>query len=249
VIASVAVATPAPTTGYVGKGQIVLRTTLGGSQTFTVGGTIALEARDARLRLDVLSLGLPGADPATSALFGTQLFPPGGFTVVYDRTASTYTVWSGARRAYYTSANAAAGASANAAPANAAIGAAQQIFGAFAFAKTLHDARAFAMSVSLSGHSVVDGHPATGLDFQLTRTQRDGAALDVHGNLELADDLDDVPVQMTASAKTPSLPESAFKLDLTTLARGNPADADFTVPSGFTRATSLGDVIGRQLPT
>ena len=45
-----------------------------------------------------------------------------------------------------------------------------------------------------------------------------------------------------------SIPDSAFRIDLSTLAKQVPPDSDFAVPAGYVRVTNLGDVIGRALP-
>jgi len=236
--------------GFVGKGQLVIATAIGGAENkLTVGGDIALEGRGSDLRLDVLSLAIPGAGAAISSLLGTQLFPPGGFTIVYDRKASSYTVWSNAKRTYYTSqtASAPAGAAATGGPA-AAIGAAGSILDVFSIAKSLKDDTAFTATLSLAGHGTVNGHPATGLDYIYTATAKNGDKSDVHGRFQLADDLDALPVQITASAKSKTIPESSLKLDLTTLAKQTPNEADFAIPQGYTRAATIGDVIGKTLP-
>ncbi len=245
-----ALAGTAAPAGYVGKGQLVLRTALGASASavaLTLGGDIALEAKGEKLRVDLLDLGIPGADPTLSAVLSTQLIPPGGFTIVYDRSASTYTVWSNAKRAYY----AGGGAAAKAAPAEgtgAGLAAAGDLLGAFAFARTLKDDSAFTVTLSLAGHGNVNGHPATGLDYQYARTTSAGDATDVRGRLQLADDLDGVPVEVTANLKIRSLPESALRLDLTSLLQANPPAADFAVPAGYARAPAIGDVLGTSLP-
>lgn len=236
--------------GYVGKGQLVVQTSFGGgSDKLTVGGDIALEQRESKLRIDILSLGIPGAGAAVSSILATQLFPPGGFTVVYDRTASTYAVWSTSKRNYYTNAGSSgAPQTQQAGPAANAIATAGDLFAAFAPARGLKDATAFSASLSLAGHGTVNGHPATGLDYSYARTLRGGDALDVHGRLQLADDLDAVPVEITASVKSKSIPESALRLDLTTLSKQLPASGDFDVPQGYARAWDLGDVVGKVLP-
>lgn len=240
--------------GFVGKGQLVIQTAIGGAENkLTVGGDVALEQRGQDLRLDIVSLGIPGAGAAISSLLSTQLFPPGGFTVVYDRKASTYTIWSNAKRSYFTSstsggaAQSANGTSATAGPA-AAIGAAGGLFDIFALAKSLKDDSAFTATLSLAGHGTVNGHPATGLDYVYTSTTKNGEKSDVHGRFQLADDLDALPVQITASAKSKTIPESSLKLDLTSLAKQTPNDADFLIPQGYARAASIGDVIGKTLP-
>jgi hypothetical protein len=70
----------------------------------------------------------------------------------------------------------------------------------------------------------------------------------VHGRLQLADDLDEVPVEITANLKTQSIPDSGLRLDLTTLAKANTPSADFAVPAGYFRANVIGDVLGKTLP-
>lgn len=238
--------------GYSSKGQLVVQTSIGGAgNEITVGGDIALEERGSFLRLDLLSLAIPGTDATISSLLSTQLFPAGGFTIVYDRTAGTYTVWSPSKHTYYTSAAASANAPAKTsapAPTAAALGAVGDLFGAFAFAKSVQNDSAFTASVSLAGHGVVNGHPATGLDYHYARTTTAGQAIDVHGRFQLADDLDAIPVQITASGKGQAFPQSSFRLDLTSLARAAVPDADFAVPAGFARAAQIGDVLGKTLP-
>ncbi len=232
--------------GYVGKGQLVVQTAIAGVDKLTVGGDIALEERGSFLRLDVLSLAIPGTDPTLSAIVGTQLFPPGGFTIVYDRKAASYTVWSNAKRSYYTSASGPTPKT-TPAPLADAIGAAGDLFAPLAFAKSLRTDRTFSATLSLVGHGPVNGHPATGIDYQYARTNATGDRTDVHGRLELADDLDEVPVEITASVKSASIPASSLRLDLTTLAKQTPNESDFTVPPGYARASDLGTVLGKTL--
>ena len=239
--------------GYTSKGQLVVRTSLGGAgNEITLGGDIALEERGGFVRIDLVSLAIPGTDATVSSLLSTQLFPPGGFTIVYDRAAGTYTVWSPSKHDYFTSAasgTAPAKAAGNATPAaTAALGAAGDLFGAFGIASSLKNDSAFTASVSLAGHGTVNGHPATGLDYQYARTTTAGESTEIHGRFQLADDLDSVPVQITASGKGKSFPQSSLRLDLTSLAKGPVADGDFRVPDGYTRAATLGDVIGKTLP-
>ncbi len=230
---------------FVGKGQLVAQTVFGGDSKLTVGGDIAFESHASLVRIDILSLAIPGAGAALSTLLGTQLFPPGGFTVVYDRKTSVYTVWSNAKHAYFTSAASASPApQTTSAPSNAA---ASDIAGPFAFAKSAKDDTAFVASLSLAGHGPVNGHPATGIDYLYQRTTKSGEKSDIHGRVQLADDLDAFPVQLTASVKTKNIPESSFRLDLTSIAKGTPNETDFAVPRGYSRTTNLGDVIGKTL--
>ena len=244
-------------TGFIGKGALVVQTSLGETK-LTVGGNIAFEERDPLVRIDVLSLGIPGADPTMSALMATQLFPPGGFTIVYDRSRSTYTVWSNAKRDYYTQpktpASGASGApspipTANAATATAArAGTANGLSAIFSFLRSLKDDKAFTISLTMTGHANVNGHPATALTFQYLKTTSSGETSDFHGQLRLADDLGEIPVEIAASVKTKSIPQSSVRLDATSIAQADPPDADFAVPPGYARADGLGDVIGKALP-
>jgi hypothetical protein len=234
-------------TGYVGKGQLVARTALGGSGTVTIGGDIAMEERGSRIRIDVLSLAIPGSSVTISTLLATQLFPPGGFTVVYDRTDSSFTVWSSSKQRYY-STSIATPQPATPAPQTAGAGPSGDLFNIFSFAKSLKNDTAFTVSLGLAGHQVVDGHPATGLNFQYLRTTKENDTLDVHGTLQFADDLDGLPVEITVDGKSKSFPESAFRLDFTSLVKQTPPDTDFQPPDGFTRVQSLGDVVGKTLP-
>jgi hypothetical protein len=239
------------TTGYTGKGALVVQTSLGDTK-LTVGGSIAFEERDSLLRVDVLSLGIPGADPTVSALLGTQLFPPGGFTIVYDRKTSTYTIWSNAKRLYYSPPKAGTDATPQptpAPPSTATPGTTNGLLSVFSFLRSLKEDKVFTISFTLTGHGPVNGHPATGLTFQYLKTTNAGETTDFHGQLKLADDLNEIPIEIAASVKTKGIPESSFRLDATSIAQSDPPDADFAVPAGYARAASLGDVVGKVLPT
>jgi len=237
------------TTGYVGTGDLVIGTTIAGA-AITLGGRVALEERGSRLRIDVISLAIPGMDPTLSALASSQLFPPGGFTVSYDRRDATYTVWSSGKHAYYTGGGRTAGASDNppavANPAAGAIANGANLFDAFGALRGLKEDREFSASVTLTGHTNLFGHPVTGVSYRLTQSALTGnASLDAHGELELADDLDEVPVRVTASVTSANIPPSSLRLDLTSLAKQTPDEADFAPPRDYTRAKTIGEVIGR----
>jgi hypothetical protein len=80
----------------------------------------------------------------------------------------------------------------------------------------------------------------------LVRRQRPGKALeDYHAQLALADDLDGFPVRILFSS-TPPTPQDfggSLRLDLTAIAREAPDEALFAVPAGYTRVTSIGEVL------
>ncbi len=234
---------PAPDSGYVGKGTLVVRAPLPGTTTpIDVGAHVAFEQRGPLFRLDIIDVALPGAGSVGNAL-ATQLFPPGGATVVVDYGAKRYTVWSNTSRKYYATT---LGSSTAASPTPAArTSPASHPFG---FERSLRNLAALNISLSLAGHSTVDGHPATGLNYQFTRTTASGDHTDAHGTVQFADDLDGLPVQLTASFTNKYVAGAALRADATQLTSQVPAETDFQVPAGFARANSIGDVIGRTLP-
>ncbi|MDQ2908591.1 MAG: hypothetical protein M3R44_04485 [Candidatus Eremiobacteraeota bacterium] len=212
-----------------------------------VGGHVAFEERASLFRLDVIDVALPGAGAVGSAV-ATQLFPPGGLTVVVDFAAKRYTVWSNNTRKYYTAnlaGNAGAGSAASTPAPDARPSAAPNPFG---FERSLRTLAALNISLSLAGHSTVDGHPATGMNYQFARTAANGDRTEAHGAVQFADDLDGIPVQLTASFQNKYVPNISLRADATELTRQLPAESDFLVPAGFTRAASIGDVVGRTLP-
>ena len=236
------------TSGYAGKGTLVVQTVLGETK-LTIGGNIAFEERDPDIRIDVLSLAIPGADPTVSALVGTQLFPPGGFTIVYDRKAATYTIWSNAKRTYYTPPQKLATPAATPSPIASGGGASTNgLFAVFAFLRTLKNDRAFSVLLALTGHGTTNGHPSTGLHFEYKKTTTAGDVSDFHGELQLADDLNEIPIALAASVKSNGIPQSTLKIDATSIAEQTPSASDFAVPDGYARAAGLGDVIGKNLP-
>jgi hypothetical protein len=234
--------------GYVGKGQLVIRTALGGNTQITIGGDIAMEESGSRIRIDVLSLAIPGESVTINTLLATQLFPPGGFTLVYDRADSSYTVWASSKQRYYTNTTAAPASAAPALAPGGGGGTTGDLFSIFAFARSLKNDTAFDVSLGLAGHQTVDGHPATGLNFQYLRTLKDNDTIDIHGTFQFADDLDGLPVEISVDGKSRSFPESAFRLDFTSLTKQTPAASDFFPPSNYTRVNGIGDVIGKSLP-
>jgi hypothetical protein len=239
-----------PQNGLVGRGTLVGRTALGGgSDTLTLGGSIAFEARGPLIRLDILSLGIPGADPTLSAL-AQSFIAPGGYTVVYDRGTSAYVVWSKAKQTYYQNSVGNVGEKAPqpvpSAASHTGVGE-SDLLGAFGFAKSLKDLKNFTIQLGLVGHSQVNGHAATGMDFLFSRQTTAGDPLNVHGRIQFADDLDGFPVQVNATVKTKSFGLDA-QLDLTQVEKRVPDAADFDIPPGFARAQELGGVLGGAIP-
>ena len=232
--------------GYAGRGTIVLRGALPNTTALIdLDGNLAFEVRGNTVRLDILDVSLPGAGAVGSAL-ATQLFPAGGISAVYDRTASTYTVWSNASRKYY---SADMNGKPTAAPTPAARVTASAPSGPFSFERSLRDLTALNVTLSLAGHGPVNGHPATGVNYLFTRTTAAGDTTDLHGTVQFADDLDGVPVQLSASFKNKYVPTTSMRTDITQIAKQSPPDGDFRPPAGFVRTDTLGDVIGKTLHT
>ncbi len=244
---------PSPTRipGVVGSGAIVVQSALfGGGVPLTVGGDVNFEQRERLVRIDVLSVKIPGMDPTAGAVAATQLFPPGGFTVVIDQQARKYTLWSQASQEYYTDTlpNPMAKATPQPKPTSKATPRATpspspepvDLWTAFSNLKSIK-----AFSLALSGHRTTNGHPTTEYTFQVERDDGKGNTFETHGQVQFADDLDEFPVQLQMSAKGNNLPQSSLRIDLLKLERRVPAAEDFHPPSGYAQAQTAGEIFKR----
>jgi hypothetical protein len=244
-------ASPAASTtpsGVVGNAELVVQTALfSPDNSLTVGGHVAFEQRDTRVRIDVISLAIPGMNPTASAVASAgatamQFFPPGGFTVVLDQKSMTYTLWAAAKQKYYTGKLSRPGASASPTPMPSATPPAVAFDPLSAF-KALKNIKTF--SIALKGHGTTNGHPTTEYDYQVERDDGHGDTFESHGQAQLADDLDEFPVQLQASAKGKTVPQSSLRLDLTRFERRLPPNDDFVVPRGYAQAQSPQEVLSR----
>jgi hypothetical protein len=243
-----AIATPATgfaeplASGFRSSGTLVVQATVSGSP-LNVGGNIALYRRGSKYRLDLLSLGFPGASATTSAVAGA-LLAPGGATLIYNGATGAVTAYSNGNRDYYedTPKPITSGPAASPAAAPAA-GAADPLAALAGIVRQLHDVQR--ASIVLTGHSTTNGHATDDLDV-IVRRQRPGKALeDYHAQLSLADDLDGFPVRILFSS-TPATPQDfggSLRLDLTAIAPETPDDAVFAVPAGYARVASIGEVL------
>jgi hypothetical protein len=220
------------------SGTIVVQTQLQGAEV-TLGGNVALYRRGPLYRLDLLSLGIPGSDPTTSAMLGA-LLGPSGATIIYDGATGSISAYANGNRTYYTEARSPAGAAtvppaaANAPRAN---GDPFAILAAIAKATaTMQQA-----SIILTGHATVNGHPTSDLDVQLERHPPGKADEKYHAQFALADDLDGFPVKI--SAESNSGMAGKFQLNLTTVEAATPGDDVFAIPAGYTRVNDLGAVL------
>jgi hypothetical protein len=239
-------ATPSASPGLRSSGTLVVQANVQGSP-INIGGNVALYHKGALYRLDLLSLGFPGTDPGLSAIAST-LIAPGGVSLVYDGATGATVAWSNGNRTYYEIAPARA-PTGGAAPAPASQPAPSDPLAALArVASTLQNVQT--ATISLTGHRTINGHPTTDVDVVVKRQLPGKPAEDYHAQVALADDLADFPVQIAFSS-TPASPSSvggSFKLDLTSVERTVPDDAAFTIPRGYTRATSLSGVLSSRPP-
>jgi hypothetical protein len=229
--------------GLSSSGTLVVQASVQG-QPVNVGGKVALYHKGTLYRLDVLSLGFPGLGGDLSTLAAT-LIGPGGVSMIYDGGSGSITAWSNANKTYYseTPARSAPGPGAPA-PANAApSGPGDPLAVLATLAGALRDVQS--ATIQMTGHSTVNGHPSTGLDVQMKR-QRPGKSLEnYHAQLALADDLNDFPVQIALQSVPATKNDfgGTMKLDLTSVERTVPDDSLFAVPQGYTRVSSLSDVL------
>jgi hypothetical protein len=232
--------------GLRSSGTLVVQTSISGTP-LNVGGNVALYHKGTLYRLDVLSLGIPGTSGDLSALAASFL-GQGGITAVYDSASGSLTAWSNANRTYYSAEPVKPNPGSAAGPAAAPSSPSDPLVALASVAGALHDVQS--ATIQLVGHAPVNGHPATNLDLQMKR-QLPGKPLEnYHAQLALADDLGEFPLQIVLQS-TPATP-SAFggtaKLDLTSVQADNPDDAMFRTPSGYTRVTSIGALLGHTLP-
>jgi len=227
--------------GLSSSGTLVVQANVQGSPV-NVGGKVALYHKGTMYRLDLLSLGFPGLSGDMSALAAT-LIGPGGVSMLYDGSTGALTAWSNTNKTYY-SETPSRGAQPSAAPANTAQSSPGDPLAALAnLATALHDVQT--ATIQMTGHSMVNGHPSTGLDVQMKR-QRPGKPLEnYHAQLALADDLNDFPLQIALQSVPATKNDfgGTMKLDLTNVQRDTPDDNLFTVPQGYTRVTTLSDVL------
>jgi hypothetical protein len=227
--------------GLRASGTIVVAANVQG-QPLNVGGNVALYHKGSMYRLDVLSLGFPGASGDLSALAAT-LIAPGGVSLLYDGASGQLTAWSNGNRTYYSEAPRPTPAPATGPAAPAAPGDPLGILATVATALRNVDSA----SLQLIGHSTVNGHPATNLDIQMKRRLPGKPAENYHAQLALADDLSDFPLQITLQSVPATTNDfgGTLKLDLTSVQPDNPDDSVFAVPQGYTRVGSLAGVLRR----
>ncbi len=209
----------------------------------TKKGTIALkgdanfEQRGTTVRMDILSLSIvPGTGAAAP-----DIVPKGGYSIVYDPLAQSFTVWSAARQAYFTGSAKKSAPSPNASPEPAASPAVTKP----SPLEKLKDLRAFSLSVDLApAKETVAGHVTTAFDFKFLEQGKTGDPFGITGRVNFADDLAGVPIALVANATRGSQTNvGSVRFSLTDVHQTAPPDSDFVPPNGYKKATSIFEVL------
>ena len=206
-------------------------------RSLRVDGLADFERSGTRVRIALSSLSIASG----SASGVTNLLPPGGYTVVVETSTMRYTVWSAAKRSYFTG----SGRPVTAAP-TPAPEATKPPEKAPSPLSRLKDLRAFSLSVDLvADKQPVDGHPTTAFDFKVKQEGRSGGPIAVAGRINFADDLEGTPVLLTVNATrgAPVTGSADLTVALTGVRRASPPDADFSPPADYAKAQSLLDVL------
>ncbi len=219
-VALTGAAAPSAPSGISARGTIAATVTMSGT-SLPISGQIALYRRAADYRLDLLSLGLAGVDPAIGAL-AAPFLAPGGITVLFASGTNTYTAYSNATRRYVRKQLSAPAA-------------ADPLSGIGAVIRNLGSYQAFAMTTTLLGHATVNGHPANRLGMNLQDQRTGGSAETIQVQLALADDLDGFPVQLVLNRTGGQGPTGSATIDITSVDRTVPDATLFAVPAGFTQ--------------
>jgi len=225
--------------GYSGRAAVgvELRSDRG---SLTVNGKASFEQRGTLVRLDISSLAL--TLPSSNA--PGNLVPAGGYTIVYDPSTLHYTVWSAARRAYFTGTGSPAPA-ASPSPTPVPTGSPAPSRPSRSPFEDLKDLKAFSMSVNMvPTKETVDGHPTTAFDFNL-QAQGKGEPVVFTGHANFADDLKGTPILLVASLShgAKSASSGNFRFAVTDVRETAPPESDFSPPEGYKKADGLFDVL------
>lgn len=211
----------------------------------SLGGEIAMMTRGKQLRMDLIRLGVPGTDPAVSALLA-QFLPQGGVSFVLDQGTGATTVWSDSKRKYYVFK---AAASPTPAPATGATE--EPTFGSSIVelletpGKYVKDYTTFSFAMKLMPRSTVNGHPASNVHMDYHAQKRGGKMQDASVDLALAEDQQYLPVRLSASSKPQNF---SARIDFTQISAASPDPALFAVPQGYAAASDPSEIFGTGLP-
>ncbi len=228
--------------GLTSSGSIVIQAVLSG-QKINVGSPIALLRSGSSYRLDVTQLAPVGVDPTVAAFLAGAL-PIHSFTFMYDGATGTTSAYSNDNHTYYQETKKASGTTATPAPAAPTNGGDPLSLIAM-YGRMLRDDKTFSATLDLAGHGTTNGHPATNVNFEFKQQKTAGALQDYRAHLALADDLDGFPIQIALDSVGVKSSDfaGALRLDLTNVQRAAPPSGSFAIPSGFTRVTSLQEIL------
>ena len=228
--------------GLTSSGSIVIQAVISG-QKINVGSPIALYRAGSAYRLDVKQLTPVGVDATVGAFLATAL-PIHSFTFMYDGATGTTSAFSNDNHTYYQESKRATSAPTTPAPA-LTTSASDPLSMIAMYGRMLRDDKTFSATLNLAGHGTTNGHPATNVNLEFKQQKTGGALQDYRAHLALADDLDGFPVQIaldSVGVKASDL-AGALRLDLTAVQRATPPSDTFTIPAGYARVNSLGEIL------
>ncbi|HEY4439359.1 MAG TPA: hypothetical protein VGN14_02830 [Candidatus Elarobacter sp.] len=201
---------------------------------FTGNGKFGVSAAPGFVRVDVLSLTTP-----------VFTLPPMRATLLIDRRAGTVTIWNDTTKRYYTQPLMPHLGGSSPSPSPRPSPSRRPVPRGTPGVSPLRDLEVLDVSLHLTGHTTTVGQPSTGLAFSLTvRRRTDAAESHVTATTQLADDFAAFPLTIEASVEPGTSPFSAkLSYAVDSLQRGDVPAATFRIPAGYTRATSVMDVV------
>ncbi|HTD37538.1 MAG TPA: hypothetical protein VK669_08480 [Candidatus Limnocylindrales bacterium] len=204
--------------------------------TLNAVGRFAVAQRGGLTRIDILSV--------SSDSFP---LPPVTGSAVIDHTARTVTVWNDTTRLYYVQSFVPSVLGGRASPSPAPRPSAtprpspRPRRSAPPRGSPFRDLQVLSVSLKMTGHTTTVGLPTTGLAFDLqVQGKNDRTPTHVTANTQLADDYAIFPVTFDASVEPGS---GSFNMKVSyavdDLTRTLPPTTAFTVPAGYTKASSL----------
>jgi len=204
-------------------------------------GAAAFERSGSLVRVDLTMLTLTDRTKGTSM---PGPLPPGGYSIVYDLSSMVYTIWAPSRRVYYSGKATTPAVLPKATPSPSP--SATPGSGIGSMLAELKDLRQFTLSLTLSPDKTpIEGHPTTNFDFKFTRQLKGKDPVDVTGRASFADDLGGIPVLVVVDFSSGPAGKMAANLrgSLRDVSEKPPPQTDFLTPSGYTKASSILDVI------
>lgn len=203
----------------------------------TASATVAFEVKPKKFRFDLVSVSLSGLGPAVAGMMPP--FPAGGATAVADYSTGKLVVWVPSTKKYFVGKIPVPNFGKNATPSPHMSAAPMPMMDPFAVFKAFQGMKTF--SIALTGHATSNGHPTSQYDLVLEREYGAGNTFAVHGQMQLADDIDELPVSFHLSVDGNKLPASSLRYELTNFERRVPPESDFHPPGGYKLVKNPGD--------